>query len=100
MKKVLFSLLIMGLAATSAFANGMDMPRLKAPLLDLEHILAVLVYSVMGIVIMVLAFVIIDLIHPRDIWGEIADKQNTAMAIMFGCMMVGIAIIVAASVVG
>jgi putative membrane protein len=96
MKKILFYLILAG----SAFASGMELPRIKAPLLDLEHILAVLIYSVMGIVIMVLAFVIIDWIHPRDIWGEIADKQNTAMAIMFGCMMVGIAIIIAASVVG
>ena len=93
-------LLLFAILAGAAFANGMDIPRVKAPLLDLEHILAVLVYSVMGILVMVLAFVIIDWVHPRDIWGEIADKQNTAMAIMFGCMMVGIAIIVAASVVG
>jgi putative membrane protein len=88
------------LAATALFANTMDMPRLKAPLLDIEHILAVLIYSVMGIIIMVLAFVIIDWIHPRDIWGEIADKQNTAMAIVFGCLMIGIGIIIAAAVVG
>lgn len=93
-------LLLFAILAGAAFANGLDVPRMKAPILDLDHILAVLVYSVMGIIIMVLAFVIIDWIHPRDIWGEIADKQNTAMAIMFGCMMVGIAIIVAASVVG
>ncbi len=96
MKKLLFYLLLTG----SAFADVMDLPRVKAPLLDLQHILAVLIYSVMGIVIMVLAFVIIDWIHPRDIWGEIADKQNRAMAIMFGCMMLGIAIIIAAAVVG
>lgn len=93
-------LLLYAILAGAAFANGMDIPRMKAPLLDLDHILAVLVYSVMGIIIMVLAFVIIDWIHPRDIWGEIADKQNSAMAIVFGCMMVGIAIIIAASVVG
>lgn len=93
-------LLLYAILAGAAFANGMDVPRMKAPLLDLDHILAVLVYSVMGIIIMVLAFVIIDWIHPRDIWGEIADKQNTAMAVVFGCMMVGIAIIIAASVVG
>ncbi|MBL8035697.1 MAG: DUF350 domain-containing protein [Leptospiraceae bacterium] len=96
MKKLLFFLLIAG----SAFANTMDLPRAKLPLLDLEHILAVLIYSVMGIVIMVLSFVIIDWIHPRDIWGEIADKHNRAMAMVFGCMMLGIAIIIAAAVVG
>ncbi len=96
MKKLLFYLLLAG----SAFAETMDLPRAKLPLLDLQHVLAVLIYSVLGIVIMVLAFVIIDWIHPRDIWGEIADKQNRAMAIVFGCMMLGIAIIIAAAVIG
>jgi len=96
MKKVFVFLLL----TASILAQEVVAPKGKAPSLDLEHILAVLVYSVMGIIIMVLAFVIIDLIHPRDIWGEIADKQNTAMAIIFGCMMVGIAIIVASAVVG
>jgi len=95
MKKILFLLLMV----TAAFADG-EVARAKLPLLDLEHILAVLVYSVIGILTMVLTFVIIDWIHPRDIWGEIADKQNRAMAIIFGCMILGIAIIIAASVVG
>jgi uncharacterized membrane protein YjfL (UPF0719 family) len=49
---------------------------------------------------MVLSFAIIDWLHPRDIWGEIADKQNRAMAIMIGCMMLGIAIIIASAVAG
>jgi len=72
----------------------------KTPLLSLDHILAALIYSVMGIILMVLSFVIIDWIHPRDIWGEITDKQNRAMAILIGCMVLGIAIIIAAAVAG
>jgi len=85
--------------ANTVFAESGEMIKVKA-LLDMEHILAVLVYSVIGILIMVLSFAIIDWLHPRDIWGEIADKQNRAMAIMIGCMMLGISIIIAAAVVG
>lgn len=96
MKQILFFLLV----ASATFANNMEMPRIKAALLDLDHVLAVLVYSVLGIVVMVLTFAIIDWLHPRDIWGEIADKQNRAMAIMIGCMMLGISIIIAAAVAG
>ena len=95
MKKIFFLLFV----ATAVFAFNCEMPKVKA-LLDLEHILAVLVYSTIGILVMVLSFAIIDWLHPRDIWGEIADKQNRAMAIMIGCMMLGIAIIIAAAVVG
>jgi len=72
----------------------------KAPLLSLDHILAAFLYSVMGIVLMILSFAIIDWLHPRDIWGEIADKQNRAVAILMGCMVLGIAIIIAAAVAG
>lgn len=96
MKKLILYLFVSG----ALFANTGDAVRVKMPLLDIEHVLAVLIYSVMGIVIMVLSFIIIDWIHPRDIWGEIADKQNLAMAVIFGCLMLGIAIIVAASVIG
>ncbi len=96
MKKIMYYMLLAG----AAFAQNGEMARVKPPLLDLDHILAVLVYSVIGIVVMVLSFVVIDWVHPRDIWGEIADKQNRAMAIVFGCMMLGIAIIIAAAVAG
>jgi|JI9StandDraft_2_1071091.scaffolds.fasta_scaffold246076_3 putative membrane protein len=96
MKKLMFYMLLAG----AAFAQAAEPGRVKPPLLDIEHILAVLVYSVIGIVVMVVSFAIIDWIHPRDIWGEIADKQNRAMAIVFGCMMLGIAIIIAAAVAG
>jgi len=96
MKKLMFYMLLTG----AAVAQAAEPARAKLPLLDVEHVLAVLVYSVIGIVVMVLSFAIIDWVHPRDIWGEIADKQNRAMAIVFGCMMLGIAIIIAAAIVG
>jgi uncharacterized membrane protein YjfL (UPF0719 family) len=95
MKKIFFLLFV----ATAVFAENAEIPKVKT-LLDLEHILAVLVYSTIGILVMVLSFAIIDWLHPRDIWGEIADKHNRAMAIMIGCMMLGIAIIIAAAVAG
>lgn len=95
MKKIFFLLL----AGTALFAENGELSRVRS-LLGLEHILAVLVYSTIGILVMVLSFSIIDWLHPRDIWGEIADKQNRAMAIMIGCMMLGIAIIIAAAVAG
>ncbi len=88
------------LSATALVAQSADAVRTKAPLLDLDHILAVLVYSVLGIVIMVLTFVIIDWISPRDLWGEIADKQNRATAILFAGLLIGISIIIAAALVG
>lgn len=72
----------------------------SGPLVSLDHILGALIYSVIGITLFVLFFAIIDWIHPRDLWGEIADKQNMAVAILAGCVALGVCIIIAASVLG
>ncbi|MCS6972515.1 MAG: DUF350 domain-containing protein [Turneriella sp.] len=95
MKKILCYCL-----AAAPLAAQAEIPNKIKSLLDWEHIVAVLVYSAIGIAIMVVSFALIDWLHPRDIWGEIADKQNRAMAIMIGSMILGIAIIIAAAVAG
>jgi hypothetical protein len=51
MKKLMFYMLLAG----AAFAQAAEPGRVKPPLLDIEHILAVLVYSVIGIVVMVVS---------------------------------------------
>ena len=35
---------------------------------------------------------------PYDLWGEIVEKKNTALAIMVGAMSIGVCIIIAAAV--
>ena len=66
----------------------------------LEHgFLAALVYSVFGIVLLVLAFVVLDRLTPGSLWKEIMEQRNVALAILAGCVAIGISIIIAASVV-
>lgn len=84
----------------AVFSKSLLMLVGAGPLVSLDHILAALIYSVIGITLFVLFFAIIDWIHPRDLWGEIADKQNIAVAILAGCVALGICIIIAASVIG
>ncbi|WP_321473242.1 DUF350 domain-containing protein [uncultured Paludibaculum sp.] len=57
-----------------------------------------LIYAVVGVVILVASFVTWDKITPYDLWKEIVEKQNTALAIFAGLMALGIAIIVASAV--
>ena len=60
-----------------------------------------LIFSVLGVVVFALAFVIIDKLTPSiDLWKEICEKQNIAVAIVVGAMCLGIAVIVAASIHG
>ena len=57
-----------------------------------------IIYAVLGVVILVISFVLWDKITPYDLWKEIVEKNNVALAIFSGLMALGIAIIVASAV--
>ena len=59
-----------------------------------------ILYALIGVVVFVLAFVIIDKLTPYHLWGEIVDKKNVALAIVVGSMCIAIGLIVAAAVHG
>jgi len=61
-------------------------------------LLNALVFAVVGVVILIGCFVLWDRITPYDLWKEIVEEQNVALAILAGSMALGIAIIVAAAV--
>ncbi len=63
-----------------------------------DVILGSLVYAVIGVVIFWLCFLIIDKITPYDLWLEIVEKQNVALALVVAAMSLGICIIVAAAI--
>jgi len=57
-----------------------------------------LVYSVLGILIFVIAFVIIDKMTPYHLWKEIVEDKNVALAVLIGALSIGMCIIIAAAV--
>jgi putative membrane protein len=62
------------------------------------YLLNAIVYAVLGILIFIGAFALVDKMTPYDLWGEICENKNTALAIMVGAMSIGICIIIAAAV--
>jgi putative membrane protein len=63
-----------------------------------ENLLGAVVYSALGVVMLLIAWVIVDKATPRDLWHLIAEEKNTAVAIVIGSVLLGIAIIIAAAV--
>jgi len=59
-----------------------------------------LVYSFLGVLFMVVVFVVIDRLTPYDLWKELVEHKNQALAIVVAGMVLGIAIIVAAAIHG
>ncbi len=63
-------------------------------LISLKYIVASIVYSCIGIFILFIAFWIIEKITPENLWKEILEKQNMALAIVFAAFIIAIAIII------
>jgi uncharacterized membrane protein YjfL (UPF0719 family) len=59
-----------------------------------------LLFALLGVAVFWLCFVIIDKLTPYDLWREIIEKQNLALAIVVGAMCIAIGLIVAAAVLG
>ena len=64
----------------------------------LGSILNAAIYAVLGVFILILSFVLMDKLTPYDLWREVVEKQNIALAILAGLMALGTAIIIAAAV--
>ena len=69
-------------------------------LISLKYIIASVVYSVLGIVILVAAFWIIEKITPENLYKEILEKHNVALAIVCAAFIIAVAIIVSSSIHG
>jgi putative membrane protein len=66
--------------------------------MELKYILASLLYSFIGIAILGICFWIFEKITPENIWKEIIEKQNVAIAIVSAAFMIAIAIIIASAI--
>lgn len=59
-----------------------------------------ILYALIGVVIFWITFIVIDKLTPYDLWGEIVEKRNMALAIVVGSMCIAIGLIVSAAVHG
>lgn len=57
-------------------------------------------YSLAGLLIFCLGFYVIDRITPYNLWQELVEKKNTALAIVVGFVALGLCIIIAAAIHG
>jgi putative membrane protein len=62
--------------------------------------LATVIYTLFGLFVFGLAFWVIVKISPFSIRKEIEDDQNTALAILIGSVILGLAVIIAATLHG
>ncbi|QJR09487.1 hypothetical protein DSM104443_00531 [Usitatibacter rugosus] len=57
-----------------------------------------IVYSVIGLLLVIVGFVVIDKITPYDLWKELIENRNQPLATVVAAFVLAIAIIVAAAI--
>jgi uncharacterized membrane protein YjfL (UPF0719 family) len=65
-----------------------------------ELIISTLAFSIIGLLLFALAFLIIRAVMPFSMRKEIEEDQNVALGIIIGSIIIGIALIVSAAVHG
>lgn len=64
-----------------------------------DDILSTLLYSAIGIVVATLALLFIDLITPGNLRKQLTEERNVALAIVAGSTIVGVCLLIAASII-
>lgn len=65
----------------------------------LNGIIESFIYSIIGLLLAVLAYKVIDWITPGDLAKQIAEEKNVALAILVGALILGVCIIIATALV-
>lgn len=66
--------------------------------LALAPMLSTFVYSLIGIIIFIIAFYLMELLTPFSIKKEIEEDQNTALGIIIGAVIIALAMIISAAI--
>lgn len=59
-----------------------------------------IIYSITGIVILLVAYLIVEKLTPENSWKEIVENKNLALAIVFAGFIIGISMIISAALHG
>jgi putative membrane protein len=68
--------------------------------LNFKALTASVVYSVLGIVILVVSFYLFNKLTPGTLRREILEEHNTALAIIAAAFMLAVAVIISAAIHG
>jgi len=66
--------------------------------INAPQIVATLIYSIIGMVIFTVGFLLVARVLPFSVRKEIEEDQNTALGIILGSIIIGLSIIIAAAI--
>jgi putative membrane protein len=68
--------------------------------LNPQALVATLVYSFVGVLVFMAAYKVMEKLFPFNLSKELAEDQNTAVAIVMGAVIIGLSVIIATALHG
>ena len=65
---------------------------------DIHHLLLTLLYSGVGVAVFAVTLYLMSILSPFSIKKEIEEDQNTALGIIMGSILIGLALIISAAI--
>lgn len=69
-------------------------------LIHAQPIVNSIIYSLLGIAILLIGYFIIEKLTPENTWKEVVEKNNVAVAIVLAAFIIGISMIISAAIHG
>lgn len=66
--------------------------------MDIAILINSIVYALLGIIIFIAGFIIVDKLTPYDLWKQLVEEKNVALAVVVGAAALGICQIIAAAI--
>jgi uncharacterized membrane protein YjfL (UPF0719 family) len=66
--------------------------------MNITTFLSSIIYAITGVVVFCVGFIIVDKLTPYNLWQELVEKKNTALALVVGLAALGVCIIIAAAI--
>ena len=70
------------------------------PWLNPSVFIGSIVYALVGVLVFLICFLVIDKLTPYQLWNQIVGEKNVALAIVVGSIAIAIGLIVAAAIHG
>ena len=65
---------------------------------DIHHLLLTLLYSGIGVAVFAVTLYLMSVLSPFSIKKEIEEDQNTALGVIMGSILIGLALIISAAI--
>lgn len=69
-------------------------------IVNLQYVVNAFLFSIIGLIVLISGFYGFDKVTPYNLWQEIVEKQNKALAIVVGAVTLAIGLIISSAIHG